>query len=236
MRNFVEDISIWQSKFKSCLYSDRLLSKILFQNKTIDPPADINEVKKAIYYAKKYHGDQFRKSGEPYYSHPLEVAYKVSDYLFKTNTIVVSILHDTIEDTALNFSMIESIFDKEIATQVDDLTRIKADRKISAAELIEKLWTEKKYDLVLVKLFDRLHNIQTIGAMAPKKAQKTIDETLKYFLVLSEMMNLPNLCDYLYGECYKANVNSGLVTGGDCVFDKQFKLPDLPTFENATNS
>ena len=143
----MEDISDWQSKFKSCLYSDRLLSKILFQNKTIAPPVDINEVKKAIYYAKKYHGEQLRKSGEPYYSHPLEVAYKVSDYLFKTNTIVVSILHDTIEDTVLTFSMIESIFDKEIATQVDDLTRIKIDRKISAAELIEKLWTEKKYDL-----------------------------------------------------------------------------------------
>lgn len=210
------------------------MDKILSKNETAEHQVDIVEVKKAIFYAKKYHGDQLRKSGEPYYSHPLEVAYKVSDYLFKTHMIVVSILHDTIEDTALTFSMIESIFGQEIACNVDDLTRIKADRKISAAELIETLWTEKKYDLVLVKLFDRLHNMQTIGAMSPKKAQSTIDETLRYFLVLSEMMNLPNLCDYLYNECYKANVISGLIEE-DCVFDRQFNLPDVPIFRNATN-
>jgi (p)ppGpp synthase/HD superfamily hydrolase len=220
----VEDIDNWQSKLQPCIYSNRLLDKILSKNETADHQVDIVEVKKAIFYAKKYHGDQLRKSGEPYYSHPLEVAYKVSDCLFKTHMIVVSILHDTIEDTALTFSMIESIFGQEIASNVDDLTRIKADRKISAAELIETLWTEKKYDLVLVKLFDRLHNMQTIGAMSPKKAQSTIDETLRYFLVLSEMMNLPNLGDYLYNECHKANVISGIVEE-DYVFDKQFKLP-----------
>ncbi len=232
----MEDINDWQSKFKPCLYSNRLLDKILLKNQIADPAIDFGEVKKATYYAKKYHGEQLRKSGEPYYSHPLEVAYRVSDYLFKTNIMVVCILHDTIEDTALTFSMIESIFGQEIANQVYDLTRIKSDRKISAAELIESLWLEKKYDLLLVKLFDRLHNMQTIAAMSPKKAQSTIDETLKYFLVLSEMMNLPSLCDYLYNECHKANVISGLVTGADCVFDKQFKLPDLPVFQNAKDS
>ncbi len=222
----MEDIDDWQSKLQPCTYSNRLLDKILSKNETAEHQVDIIEVKKAIFYAKKYHGDQLRKSGEPYYSHPLEVAYKVSDYLFKTHMIVVSILHDTIEDTSLTFSMIESIFSQEIASNVDDLTRIKADRKISAAELIETLWTEKKYDLVLVKLFDKLHNMQTIGAMSPKKAQSTIDETLRYFLVLSEMMNLPNLGDYLYNECHKANVISGIVEE-DYVFDKQFKLPSF---------
>ena len=222
----MQNIDDWQSKLQPCAYSNRLLDKILSKNETAEYQVDIVEVKKAIFYAKKYHGDQLRKSGEPYYSHPLEVAYKVSDYLFKTHMIVVSILHDTIEDTALTFSMIESVFGQEIACNVDDLTRIKVDRKISAAELIETLWTEKKYDLVLVKLFDRLHNMQTIGAMSPKKAQSTIDETLRYFLVLSEMMSLPNLGDYLYNECHKANVISGVVEE-DYVFDKQFKLPSF---------
>lgn len=239
-RGFVKDIHHWQSKFISCSYSDRLLEKILLKNSIAEHPIDINEVKKAIYYARKYHGEQLRKSGEPYYSHPLEVAYRVSDYLFKTNALVVSILHDTIEDTVLTFEMIESIFGREVAIQVEDLTRIKKDRKISAAELIENLWAEKKYDLVLIKLFDRLHNMQTIGAMSREKAQKTINETLKYFLVLSEMMNLPNLCDYLYNECYKANVNSGLVTETTHIFGKQFTLPelpiDIPAFENAKGS
>jgi (p)ppGpp synthase/HD superfamily hydrolase len=232
----VEDIHNWQSTFTLCSYSERLLQKILLKNSTAEHPVDINEVKKAIYYAKKYHGEQLRKSGEPYYSHPLEVAYRVSDYLFQTNAIVVSILHDTIEDTALTFEMIEAIFGHQVAIQVDDLTRIKTDQKISAAELIENLWFEKKYDLVLIKLFDRLHNMQTIGAMSREKAQKTINETLKYFLVLSEMMNLPNLCDYLYDECYKANVTSGVVTESTCVFAKEFKFPGLPTFGNVKDS
>ncbi len=226
----MEDINDWQSKFESCSYSDRLLGKILLKNKTAYQPIDINDLKKAIYYARKYHGEQLRKSGEPYYSHPLEVAYRVSDYLFNANALVVSILHDTIEDTELTFEMIESVFSQEIAIQVDDLTRIKKDRKISAAELIENLWAQKKYDLVLIKLFDRLHNMQTIGAISQKKAQSTIDETLKYFLVLSEMMNLPSLGDYLYNECYKANVTSGLVTETKHVFGKEFKLARLPDF------
>lgn len=223
----------WQLKFEPCEYSNKLLNKILLKNETQEQPVSVSEVKKAIYYAKKYHGKQMRKSGEPYYSHPLEVAYKVSDYLFKTNIMVVCVLHDTIEDTALTFNMIADIFSREIAEQVNDLTRIKSDRKISSAEMVETLWLEKKYDLLLVKLFDRLHNMQTIEAMSKEKGQKTIDETLKYFLVLSEMMKLPNLSDYLYSECYKANVISGVVVGADCIFDKQFILPDLPDSENA---
>lgn len=232
----MEDIYNWQQKFEICTYSKNLLSKIFLKNEINGQLVDVNEVKKSIYYAKKYHGAQKRKSGEPYYSHPLEVASKVSDYLFKTNIMVVCVLHDTIEDTDLTFNMIADIFSRDIAEQVNDLTRVKNDRKISSAEMVETLWLEKKYDLLLVKLFDRLHNMQTIEAMSPEKAQKTIDETLKYFLVLSEMMKLPNLSDYLYGECYKANVISGVVARTDHTFDEQFILPDLPNFENAPGS
>ncbi len=230
--SLVEDINDWQLKFETCAYSEKLLSKIILKNETQNQSVDVSEVKKAIYYAKKYHGKQMRKSGEPYYSHPLEVACKVADYLFKTNIIVICILHDTLEDTNLTFSMIVDIFSRDIAEQVNDLTRIKSDRKISSAEMVETLWLEKKYDLLLIKLFDRLHNMQTIQAMSKEKAQKTIDETLKYFLVLSEMMKLPKLSDYLYNECHKANVISGVVVGTDYAFDKQFILPDLPDFEN----
>lgn len=227
----MEDISNWQLKFDLCAYSEKLLKKISLKNQTTEKKVDIEEVKKAIYYAKKYHGTQKRKSGEPYYSDPLEVAYNVSDYLFKTNVIVVCILHDTIEDTVLTFEMISKIFDSNIAEQVDSLTRIKKDKKISSAELIEILWIEKKYDLLLVKLFDRLHNIQTLKSISKEKAQKTINETLKYFLVLSEMIKLPNLCDYLYNECHKANINSGIMEP-DYIFDQQFRLPDFLDFES----
>ncbi|MCE2715906.1 MAG: HD domain-containing protein [Pseudomonadota bacterium] len=223
----MEDIDIWQLRFDSCFYSEKLLNKISLKNQNQnDQSVDIHEVKKAIYYAKKYHGSQKRKSGEPYYSHPLEVAYNVSDYLFKADALVVCILHDTIEDTSLTFEMISKIFNLSIANQVNSLTRIKGDKKITSAEIVETLWVEKKYDLLLIKLFDRLHNIQTLKSVSKEKAQKTITETLKYFLVLSEMMKLPNLCDYLYSECCKATIVSGIIENSGRGFDQQFKLPD----------
>ncbi len=68
--------------------------------------------------AKKYHGTQRRQSGELYYSHPIEVAYKVADFRFTTDVLVTSILHDTIEDTELTKEMIATIFNSRIATQV----------------------------------------------------------------------------------------------------------------------
>jgi (p)ppGpp synthase/HD superfamily hydrolase len=110
----------------------------------------------------------------------------ISDYLFRTDIIVTSILHDTIEDTDLTFEMVKAIFNEIIANQVMDLTRIKENgRKISAAEMLESLWFQQKYDALLIKLFDRLHNMQTIGAKSPEKIRKVIEETFELFLVLS---------------------------------------------------
>ncbi|WP_341747695.1 HD domain-containing protein [Candidatus Tisiphia endosymbiont of Dascillus cervinus] len=102
----MENINCWQSKYQSCEYSDRLMNKLYQMNQEVNRSIDLEEVRKGIYYAKKYHGSQMRQSGEPYYSHPLEVAYMISDYLYRTDIIVTSILHDTIEDTTLNEKMI----------------------------------------------------------------------------------------------------------------------------------
>lgn len=132
-----------------------------------------------------------RQSGDPYYSHPIEVAYMVSDYLFRTDIIVTSVLHDTIEDTALTQEDISQLFGDKVAAQVMDLTRIKENGiKISAAEAVEILYKEKKYDVLLIKLFDRLHNMQTIGAKSPKKIKKTIAETIIYFFLVGQYFSL----------------------------------------------
>ena len=114
----MEDNNSWISKFQSCIYSDKLLTKLVSLNKRAKNKIDLTEVKKAIYYAKKYHASQLRQTGEPYYSHPIEVAYMASDYLFRTDIIVTSILHDTIEDTDLTFEMIKIIFSEKIANQM----------------------------------------------------------------------------------------------------------------------
>ena len=186
------DLYYWESKFKSCYYSDRLVNKLLLLNNASNYKIDIVEVKKAIYYAKKYHSDQKRQSGEPYYSPPLQVAYMVADYRFKTNVIVTSILHDVIEDTELSEEMINYLFGSTIARQVENLTRIKKTKKISSLEMIQSLLQQNKDDLLVIKYFDRLHNMQSIKVKSPEKIKQISKETLDVFLSLAPRLKIGN--------------------------------------------
>ena len=201
----MQDDKSWWTKFDSCKYSNRLLDKLLLLNedKSKEDKINISKVQKAIYYAKKYHGDQKRQSEEPYYSHPFEVAYMISDYLFRTDIIVTSILHDTIEDTELTFEMIRKLFGEVIAHQVMDLTRITGGdgRKISSAEMVGFLFEQKKYDLLLIKQFDRLHNMQSIGAKSPEKIKKITEETIGTFTVLAAFLGIRSIEEELIQSC-----------------------------------
>jgi (p)ppGpp synthase/HD superfamily hydrolase len=200
----MEKNNSWITKYENCFYSERLITKLISLNEKTKNKINILEIKKAIHYAKKYHGAQKRESGEPYYSHPLEVAYMVSDYLFRTDIIITSILHDTIEDTDLTFEMIQTEFGLLVASQVVDLSRIKVvGKKISSAEMVESLWLQKKYDLLLVKLFDRLHNIQTIGVKSPEKIYKIAEETISAFLVLAVYLNITDAEKEIIQLCSK---------------------------------
>jgi len=195
----MEEVRDWEKDFEICIYAQKLLDKVIYLNSMVKvPPVDVLEIKKAIYYARKYHGSQMRQSGEPFYSHPIEVAYIISDYLFRTDVIVTSILHDTIEDTELTKETISQEFGAKVANQVMDLTRIKGDSiKISSAEMVEILYQEKKYDVLLIKLFDRLHNMQTIGAKSLEKIRKTIEETISRFLSLSIYFKVSGIAQIL---------------------------------------
>jgi (p)ppGpp synthase/HD superfamily hydrolase len=200
----MEKNNFWITKYENCFYSERLITKLISLSEKTKNRINLLEIKKAIYYAKKYHGVQKRESGEPYYSHPLEVAYMVSDYLFRTDIIITSILHDTIEDTDLTFEMIQTEFSPLVASQVADLSRIKvAGEKISSAEMVKSLWLQKKYDLLLVKLFDRLHNIQTISVKTPQKIHKIVEETISAFLVLAVYLNIPDAEKQIVHLCAK---------------------------------
>ncbi|MDD9335562.1 MAG: HD domain-containing protein, partial [Rickettsiaceae bacterium] len=199
-----EDINYWDnSKYAPCQYATRLLDKLRKMNEEVNRPIDIDEVIKAIYYAKKYHGSQMRQSGEPYYSHPIEVAYMISDYLFCTDIIVTSILHDTIEDTTLTEKMIAYIFGEQVASQVEALSRNKPHGKISSAEIMEILYRQKKYDVALIKLFDRKHNLQTIGVKSPEKMKKIIKETMEEFIIIAMHLKIPAILQNLVALCYE---------------------------------
>jgi (p)ppGpp synthase/HD superfamily hydrolase len=178
-----------------CQYSTRLIEKL----KSLDTEEvlDFKLIDKAIYWAKKYHGNQLRKSGEPYYSHPLEVAYLFSKYVGKqelqyytTDLIITAILHDTIEDTILTKEMIFEGFNESIASKVYDLTRIKIDFKISAGDTLELIYPQNKTGVLYIKIFDRLHNIKTISFISETKRNKIIDETIEYFVFLCSSLGL----------------------------------------------
>ncbi len=193
--------------FILCRYSKRLVEKLTLMNKIESHKINLSKVKKALYYAKRYHGKQKRKNGEPFYVHPLEVACMVSENLFRTDIIVTAILHDTIEDTVLTKETIAQEFGNNIANKVEDLTRIKNNRKISAVEIIEILYQRRKKDLLLIKLFDRLHNMQTVEAKPPEKVRKTTLETLQVFLDLANYLEMPNVEKQLHEYCLNITSN-----------------------------
>lgn len=198
----MKDLALWESKFKPCYYFYRLFDKLSILNESAKSQVNMLEIKKAIYYAKKYHGSQMRQSGESYYSHPLEVAYMVSSYLFRTDIIITSILHDTIEDTALTYDMIKSLFGLAIADQVMDLTRVKeGGRKISSAEMVESLFKQRKYDLLLIKQFDRLHNLRTLKAKSPEKIKAITEETIASFITLAAHLGTRDIEEELVQLC-----------------------------------
>ena len=100
-------------KYKEeCKYEKRLVAKLQSLPNAFE--LDFGEIRKAIYFARKYHEGQKRKTGEPFYSHPIEVAYMVSDYLPKTDIIIASILHDIVEDTEMSAGMILDNFGNNV--------------------------------------------------------------------------------------------------------------------------
>ena len=183
-----------------CKYSIRLIEKL----KSLDNQnvLDFELITKAIYWAKKYHGDQKRKSGEAYYTHPLEVAYMISEYKLKTDLIVASILHDIIEDTEVTAKMIHNAFGQRIAEMVDRLTRDRPDgTKLTVEEIINSTYKNGDKEVLLIKLIDRLHNIQTIESMSTQKIEKIIAETLTNFIASSMYLGLLEIEQQLTESC-----------------------------------
>jgi (p)ppGpp synthase/HD superfamily hydrolase len=219
-----------------CQYSIRLIEKL----KSLDTKniLDFDLINKAIYWARKYHGEQKRKSGEPYYSHPLEVAYMISEHKLKTDVIVASILHDIIEDTEVTAGMIFDNFGQRIAEMVDRLTRDRPDgTKLTIEEVITNAYKKADKEVLLIKLIDRLHNMQTIGSMSIEKIEKTTSETLKKFITLSiyleerasRMLSVEKILTEL---CYQnIPIKQPQIQHQEMAFEDNFQLAS-PKFQN----
>ncbi|MCX7307114.1 MAG: HD domain-containing protein, partial [Afipia sp.] len=159
---------------------------------------NVNEdlLNRAYVYAMKAHGEQKRASGDPYFSHPLEVAAILTDHKLDDATIAAALLHDTIEDTEATRAEIDQIFGGDIGTLVEGLTKLKkldlVTREAKQAENLRKLLLAIAADVrvLLVKLADRLHNMRTLGHMSLEKRKRIAEETLDIYAPLAARIGM----------------------------------------------
>jgi GTP pyrophosphokinase len=174
-----------------------------------NPNADEDLLNRAYVYAMKAHGVQKRASGDPYFSHPLEVAAILTDLKLDDATIVAAVLHDTIEDTATTKEEIDQLFGSEIGALVDGLTKLKkldlVSKRAEQAENFRKLLLAIADDVrvLLVKLADRLHNMRTLHFVPPEKRARIAQETLDIYAPLSGRMGMQHLRDELEDLSFK---------------------------------
>jgi len=158
------------------------------------PKADISLVEKSYVYSAKVHQGQVRLSGEPYLSHPLEVAYILTQMKLDVISVVAGLLHDTIEDTGADISEIERLFGKETANIVDGVTKIGkmqfSSSEEAQAENMRKMILAMATDIrvIIVKLADRLHNMRTLGFQPHDKQEMIAKETLDLYAPLAGRM------------------------------------------------
>ena len=167
---------------------------------------------RAYVYAMKAHGEQRRASGDPYFSHPIEVAAILTDLKLDDATIAAALLHDTIEDTEATRAEIDSLFGRDIGTLVEGLTKLKkldlVTKEAKQAENLRKLLLAIADDVrvLLIKLADRLHNMRTLGYMPPEARRRAAEETLEIYAPLAGRMGMhemrEELDDLAFRELY----------------------------------
>lgn len=143
--------------------------------KSYDPDADEDALNRAYVFAMKKHGAQLRASGDPYYSHPVEVAGILTKFKLDSASIIAGLLHDTVEDTDTTIEEVRSLFGDQVAQLVDGLTKLAMIEQKSAnnkqAENFRKLLLAMSEDIrvLLIKLADRLHNMRTLHFCKTRK-------------------------------------------------------------------
>ena len=167
---------------------------------------------RAYVYAMKAHGEQRRASGDPYFSHPIEVAAILTELKLDDATIAAALLHDTIEDTAATRAEIDSLFGHDIGRLVEGLTKLKkldlVTKEAKQAENLRKLLLAIADDVrvLLIKLADRLHNMRTLEYMPPEARRRAAEETLEIYAPLAGRMGMhamrEELDDLAFREIY----------------------------------
>ena len=178
------------------MYS-RLIDKI----KRYHPSAgDLSAIDKAYNFAKKSHGDQKRKSGEPYIIHPIHTALILADLELDKESIMAGLLHDVMEDTKVTREQMISEFGEEVTDLVDGVTKLTkldydADKVEKQAENLRKMFLAMAKDIrvILIKLADRLHNMRTLQYMTPEKQKEKSKETMEIYAPIADRLGISKI-------------------------------------------
>ncbi len=178
-----------------CDEFNRLVEKI----KKYNSNCDFELLKKSYDFSKKAHEGQNRVSGEPFFTHPLEVAFILAELELDCTSIIAGILHDTIEDTPHTYEEIKSIFGQEVADLVDGVTKLGkipyTTKRERQAENLRKMFLAMAKDIrvILIKLADRLHNMRTLKYMKAEKQAEKAKETLEIYAPIAHRLGISKI-------------------------------------------
>ena len=179
---------------------NRLYDMLIARIRKYHPSTDVSMIEKAYKLAVKAHGDQRRKSGEPYIIHPLWVAIILADLEMDKETIAAGILHDVVEDTKFTEEDIRREFGDEVALLVDGVTKLgrlsySSDKLEVQAENLRKMFLAIAKDIrvIIIKLADRLHNMRTLQFMTPAKQKEKAKETMDIYAPIAQRLGISKI-------------------------------------------
>ena len=179
---------------------DRLYDILIARIRKYHPSTDVSLIEKAYNLAVEAHGDQRRKSGEPYIIHPLWVAIILADLEMDKETIAAGMLHDVVEDTKFTEEDIRKEFGAEVALLVDGVTKLgrlsySSDKLAVQAENLRKMFLAMAKDIrvIIIKLADRLHNMRTLQFMTPAKQKEKAKETMDIYAPIAQRLGISKI-------------------------------------------